>query len=172
MGCAYASAFWESEKTSDEAVEVERGYGTRIRGFSDMQKVAASRVRNVTLNYVRVPGYKKAIPGLAFFLDRVERGVFLLRMTGTNNMKHAICVDNREEPALILDSAEDCPMVLTKSSLKLCVGDDTQFQDIAEARKVVKQGKIDFEKKRTRRRSRSDLGKAKPRRGSSSSQTH
>lgn len=71
-------------------------------------------------------------------------------------MRHAVVVDTRCKPSVVLDGVEKHPMWIRPESLALCVGSDMQFDVLQDVRvlrwKPSRSGakKVD-EKKRKRR---------------------
>ena len=64
-------------------------------------------------------------------------GVYLVRMKQTHVCDHVIVIDARKWPRLIFDSAERFPLMLSKTSILLCGGEDSTLTYILEAYKVV-----------------------------------
>ena len=139
-----------------------RGHYPRVRSLRDLEKGLRERHRILALQYIRLGEQKVNSPGVKFFIEQWQRGVFLVIIRSACNLMHSICVDTRCDPAMILDGAEKHPMWCSQESFELCVGENLRFEGIEEARELVALPERDPTKppKKKKKKFTSDRGSA------------
>ena len=151
LGRSAADRLWMAEAARVAAFERRMNYSPSVHHSTHVQRVIrADHHGTVSLDRVapppgaiiegrsssKLPLWRSSDVSWLVCMPRGQAGVYVLRITDVNHLRHAVCVDARTEPGLIYDCAERFAMQPKDTSLRLCcpAADPTKFQYFKDMR--------------------------------------
>ena len=148
--------FNRKERADMERRTLEGKRARRYRSVRCLGKALSQFLPRLELGHIRDGTGDRIQPSVNFLMRRGIEGVLMVTVRSVCGLRHAVVVDTRSKPGMVLDGVEKHPMRLCPESLALCVGNERKFDCLENVRvlrwKPSRSGVKKVNKKKRKRR--------------------